>query len=541
MSRHTVLLLLSERPMQACQEAMRGLAFGRFRILPQQGQLLAGDEPVEIGARAFELLLALAEADGAVILKDELIGRIWQNRVVCENILHVQVKALRKALGPDRDLIRTVPGRGYQLVAQAFPLGAAGLRADRPSASAARPARALCNLPQPISELIGREAELAEVVGRVRTHRLVTVTGAGGIGKTRIACEAALQLLPEFPDGVRFVELSSVAEPDLVAAAVASAAGLELAPGETSVARVAAALATRGLLLVLDTCEHVIEAAATLAEALLRIGASARVLATSREPLLADGEWVYRLRPLALPVEGETAGGCNDAAVSLFIARARANNADLPSDCGEAAVIAAICRQLDGIPLAIELAAARAATLGIHTLAARLDDQLQLLNCGRRTALPRHQTLRGLLDWSYELLTAGERTVLRRLSVIRGTFGLDAAKAVAAGEDISPASAVAGLANLVAKSLVSAELNGAAGSYRLLEATRAYAFEKLSKSGEREAAARHYREFCRDGSAHPQSEWDVRPVQPSFRRADADGAASPHRTCPVLAVRPGAD
>jgi predicted ATPase/DNA-binding winged helix-turn-helix (wHTH) protein len=508
--------------MEACQEATQGFMFRRFRIFPQEGRLLAGDEPVEIGSRAFDLLVALVEAGGTIVSKDTLLARVWQNRAVSDNNLQVQIKAVRRALDPDRDLIRTIPGRGYQFTAQALPLGAAGPPADLPGGSATPSAGASSNLPIAISELIGREAELVEVVRLLSAHRLVTLTGAGGIGKTRIACEAAWQLLPEFPDGVLFVELSRVAAPDVVSATVAAAAGLEFAPGEASIDRVAAAIAARGLLLVLDTCEHVIDAAAAMAEALLRLGARARILATSREPLQADGEWVYRLRPLGLRIEGETDSGHAADAVSLFVARARATNADMPPD-GGAATIAAICRQLDGIPLAIELAAARAATLGIHALAARLDDQLQLLNCGRRTALPRHQTLRGVLDWSYELLTAREQTVLRRLSVIRGAFGLDAVRAVAAGEDVTPAGAIAGLANLVAKSLVSAEFDGGSGSYRLLEATRAYAFEKLSESDERDAAARRYREFCRNLSTQRQDDWEVRPLPANYQSADADG------------------
>jgi predicted ATPase/DNA-binding winged helix-turn-helix (wHTH) protein len=469
--------------MEACQEETQGLGFGRFRIFPREGRLLAGEEPVPLGSRAFDLLLALAEANGTVVRKDVLISRVWQKRFVSENNLQAQVTALRKALGPDRDLIRTVSGRGYQFTGHAFPLSVAPA-ACRSGAGAEQPSAASANLPKPIAELIGREAELADILGIFHAHRLVTLTGIGGVGKTRLACEAAWRLSPEFPDGVLLVELSPVTEPGLVPAAVAAAAGIDFAPGEISSEQVAAAIGARNLMLVLDTCEHVIDAAAEMAAAILRIGGRVRILATSREPLRVDGERVYRLKPLPAPV----ADGLDDAlghhAIALFVARVRATGAEVPTDRDAEAAIASICRRLDGLPLAIELAAARVAALGIHAVAGCLDDPLQLLTCGRRTALPRHQSLRAMLDWSWALLTPPEREVLRRLSAFRGVFGLQAAEAAAMSGGVSAADATDGLANLVSKSLVSAELEHGAGRYRLLETTRAYAFEKLLESGE---------------------------------------------------------
>jgi predicted ATPase/DNA-binding winged helix-turn-helix (wHTH) protein len=469
------------KTMEACQEEPQGLGFGRFRIFPREGRLLAGDEPVPLGSRAFDLLLALAEANGTIVRKDVLISRVWQKQFVSENNLQAQVTALRKALGPDRDLIRTISGRGYQFTGRAFPLSvAASLDLPRPGAAVEWPVQAPSSLPKPNSELIGREADLADILGLFSAHRLVTLTGIGGVGKTRLACEAAARLSPEFPDGLLFVDLSPVTDPDLVPGAVASAAGIDIAAGEMSVEQVAAAIGAKKLMLVLDTCEHVIDAAAAMAATALRHGAGVRILATSREPLQVEGEWVYRLRPLLVPVVDEPDLVFDRPASALFVARLRATSADVPTDHNGAAAIAAICRRLDGLPLAIEMAATRAATLGVHTVAGCLDDRLHLLTCGRRTALPRHQSLRAMLDWSWALLTPLERKVLRRLSAFGGVFGLQAAEAAARSEGIGAGDATDGLASLVSKSLVSAELERGAGCYRLLETTRAYAFEKLA-------------------------------------------------------------
>ena len=256
---------------------------------------------------------------------------------------------------------------------------------------------------------------------------------------------------------------------------------------------IAAALAHREMLLVLDTCEHVIDAAAEMAEALVRAGAGIRVIATSRETLNANGEWVHRVRPLSAPAAGEPTLP-HHRAMSLFMARAQAADIRFSLENGSAAEIAVakICQRLDGIPLAIELAAARAATLGIYTLADRLDDLLPLLTCGRRTALPRHQTMRATLDWSYALLTDVERIVLCSLSVYRGAFDLDAAKAIAGDAAVAPTEMTEALTNLVAKSLVSNEIIDGATHYRLLETTRAYALEKLAIAAGNENNARRH-------------------------------------------------
>ena len=369
------------------------------------------------------------------------------------------------------------------------------------------------NLPAPTSELIGRADALAEVTELLGVHRLVTLIGAGGIGKTRLGLEVARQVLPGFADGVWVAELAPLSDPGLVPATVAVALGLTLLAGAESPERVAAALGAKRVLLLLDNCEHVIEAAARMAEALLRANPHVRVMATSREPLRAPGEYVYRVLPLEVPAEG--AEGREDllkaAAVQLFVARAQAVE-HFSLDVRTAAITGAVCRRLDGIPLAIELAAARTATLGLEELAAHLDDRFRLLTGGHRTALPRHQTLRATLDWSYELLSAIERTALRRLAIFVGGFTLEAASAVATASDLGAPEVVDNVTNLAAKSLVVVEVAGAVTRYRLLETTRAYALEKLTESGELEQVARHHAEYYRDLFERAEAEWETRPT-----------------------------
>lgn len=337
------------------------------------------------------------------------------------------------------------------------------------------------NLPEPVSELIGRDDVLSEILNLAAANRLVTLTGGGGKGKTRLALTAARELMSDFADGVWLVELSPVADPVLVPATVAAAIGVEIGPGKVSAQRVAVMLSDRQLLVVLDTCEHMIAAAATVAEALLHAGRAVRVLATSRES--SQAEWIYPVPPLAVPSEDVAIQDelLRYGAVQLFVQRARAANPRFVPDPGNVAKIAATCRRIDGIPLAIEMAAARASTLRTDEIAARLDNRFQfLIGGGERLifAIRRYVTL----DWSYELLSEHERVILRRLGIFAGPFTLDAVSSIAASPpDVEPWQVIEGVSILVARSLVVGEFDGASSRFRLLDTTRAYIGQRFPR------------------------------------------------------------
>jgi predicted ATPase/DNA-binding winged helix-turn-helix (wHTH) protein len=518
------------------------LKFGRFEVLPHRRELLAEGVPVPLGSRAFDVLMVLIEAGGELVTKDEILNRVWPGLVVEEHSLQFHISSLRKVLGEDRGFIKTISGRGYSFVAditaiareqEALVNRRADLRPPLPDAEG------LTNLPAPTSDLIGREIELSEATALVESHRLITLVGAGGIGKTRLGLEVARHLLHKFANGVWVTELGVLSDPELVPVTVATATGLELPAGAVTSERVATALGATELLLVLDNCEHVIDAAASMVEALLSANPTMHVMATSREPLRAEDEYLYRVRPLAVPAAGteDIEDLLRYGAVRLFVSRVRATDPHFAPDQRTAPAIAAICRRLDGIALAIELAAARAAALGVEEVAAHLDDRFHLLTGGRRTALPRHQTLRSTLDWSYELLSEAERVVFRRLSIFAGSFALAEATAVAASGEIAASEVVDCVANLAAKSLVMIDVSVATVRYRLLETTRAYAREKLAESGELGQVARAHAKHYRDRLGRAQVEWETRPTVEWVAdygrgiddlRAALDWAFSPH-------------
>jgi predicted ATPase len=358
------------------------------------------------------------------------------------------------------------------------------------------------NFPATGTRLVGRAAAVARLRDLISTRRIVTVTGTGGIGKTSVALQVARRRLGDFPDGGWLVELTSLADPALVQIAVARALGLALNGEANSAETVARTIGNQHLLLLLDNCEHVVHAVAKLVETWVRLCPSLTILATSREALSIDGETVYPLPPLGVPAIGQDQPDVirDHSAVQLFMARMTALNSDITPGADELLVIAEICRRLDGIPLAIEFAAARAATLGVAHVASGLGDRFAILTSGLRNPAPRHRTLPAVLDWSYQLLSEAEKSLLRHLAIFPAGFTLEAAAAVARGELSAVPLTLDDLASLESKSLVTLDGLDSPGRWRLLETTRAYALQKLTAHGETETAryrhARYLRELC---------------------------------------------
>ena len=490
--------------------------FGVWELDLARREMRLNGVPTEIGGRAFEIVEVLVGSAGELIDKYDLMNRVWPGAAVEENTLQAQISAIRRAFGPDRGLLKTIAGRGYRLVGdwviQQGDFAAPGL-------SDAEPARPyVTNLTAPPSALIGRGTAEAQILELLAAYRLVTMTGPGGIGKTVLAQAVARNWLATSGGDGLLVELVSLSDPALVPFAVATILGLRQGGDGVSFESIAREIGERKLLLVLDNCEHLIEGAARLAETLVRSCPNTTILATSREVLRIDGEYVYRVPPLDVPVQGGDADhdilGCS--AVQLLIARTKSLNTDFSPRGENLQQVAAIARQLDGIPLAIELAAARVATLGVQQVAARLHDRFNLLTKGFRTALPRHQTLLAALDWSYELLSDAEARVLRHLALFNGDFSLDAVAAVMGSLDA--VSVADNLAGLVVKSLVAADFQAGDDHYRLLDTTCAYALEKLRAAGEYREAARRHAEYVRgalvqaeaDSNSLPHADWQKR-------------------------------
>jgi predicted ATPase/DNA-binding winged helix-turn-helix (wHTH) protein len=474
------------------------VSFGPFRLVPSQQLLLDGDKPVAIGARALDILIALVERAGEVVSKDELIRRAWPRVFVEEGSLRTQMGIIRKALRDGEKGARyiiTVPGRGYRFVSPVSHSGGRALSAA--SALASRPAT---DMPTRLTPVIGREENINEIKNRLSRQRFTTVVGPGGIGKTTVALAVAEQQFRLYKDGLCFIDLASLIDPLTLPGTLASRLGLSIASADV-MPELAAHLRDKHLLLVLDSCEKFVEAAAVMAERLLKDAPALHILATSREPLRAEGEAIYRLSPLSTPDTSERLSAkeaISFSAIALFVERA--SNVDAFTLIDEnAPIVADICRQLDGIALAIELAAVRVSTLGVKGIAAYLKDRLRLLTRGRRTALPRHQTLEAALDWSYDLLSEGERATLRRLAIFPGNFSLHGARAIGADSNAPPAEALDVVEELVSKSLVSATVaGGSEWAYRLLDTTRAYASKKLIESDEADEVARRHARYCLD-------------------------------------------
>jgi predicted ATPase/DNA-binding winged helix-turn-helix (wHTH) protein len=486
----------------------RMLSFGPFGFSPARLLLLDGDRPVRLGGRALEILNVLIERRGELVGKQELTARVWPNLFVDDTTLRVHIAALRKALGDGHSGARyivNVTGRGYRFVAP--------VAEDRKDSVAPSPAAAH-NLPASVTRMIGRAEIVSGLTERLVQRRFLTIVGPGGMGKTTVALGVAEQLVATYRDQVCFVGLAALMDPSRVPNMVASALGLAV-PAEEALPGLVKLLQGRHMLLVLDNCEHLIDAVAALAEAIFRGAPNVHILATSREPLNAEGEWVHRLPALGLPPVDAVLSldqALAFPAIELFVERTMATLDSFAPQEAELPVIGDICRRLDGIPLAIELAAARVGLFGLRGLAARLDDRFAILTKGRRTALPRHQTLRATLDWSYEILPWTEQLILRRLSIFKGGFTLDQATALSTCPRISTADVLDGVTNLAAKSLIAAEIDGEAVRYRLLEMTRAYAAEKLRDSDEGRVISRRHAEHCSALLERAEADWELQPA-----------------------------
>jgi predicted ATPase/DNA-binding winged helix-turn-helix (wHTH) protein len=469
---------------------------GQWQMNLGRRELLACGVPVSIGARAFEVMEVLVRSANELVTKDALMDRIWPGAMVGENTLQVHISAIRKVLGQDRAMLKTVSGRGYRLCgdwavrreeAAEEPMGL--LEPVR------KPARTFrTNLPETALNLIGRTTAARQIQDLLSAYRAVTLTGPGGIGKTALALHVSRRMCLTFDGDVWLIELASLSNPRLVPTELAGILGLNLSGDEITAEAVARAIGDKPVLLVLDNCEHVIDAAARLVETILRLCTRASVLATSQELLRIAGEYVYPVPPLEVPRHhwGEPDDVLGQSAAQLFVARLQAQDSNFVASRENVHLIAAICYHLDGIPLAIEFAASRAATLGVRYVALHLADRFRLLTSGRRVALPKHQTLRAALDWSYELLPEPERSLLGRLAIFDAGFTLEAVTAVMSGAGCPELTVLEGIANLVAKSFMILDRSPSSGRWALPETIRAYALEKLVESGEAEATARRH-------------------------------------------------
>jgi predicted ATPase/DNA-binding winged helix-turn-helix (wHTH) protein len=467
---------------------------GPFRLDPAAGVLSHGGQPMALGLRAVAVLTALVKQPNEYVRKESILDAAWSGVVVEEGNLPVQILAIRRALAQapgGEHWVETLPRRGYRFVGPVAVVddSAAQLGGER---------RIRSNLPVPLTSFIGRERELVEVKRLLPGKRLLTITGVGGIGKTRLALQVASEVTEAYDDGVWLVELASITDPTLVPTSVAQVLGVQEKGTTPLTQTLCAHLKARQLLLILDNCEHVLPACTTLASTVLSSAAEPTILATSREPLHVAGEQTYALRTLSLPDPSatlETIG--RSEAVQLFVERAQRQVPDFALTAARVPAVAKICTHLDGIPLALELAAARIRSLSVEQINMRLYDRFNLLTSKTGTALPRQQTLRATLDWSFDLLGAQERAVLQRLAVFAGGFTLEAASSVASDETIDEFVVIDLLAQLVERSLVVADTTDDGARYRLLETTRSYALEKLAETGETDGIKCRHAQYFR--------------------------------------------
>lgn len=469
--------------------------FGPFRLDASQRRIEKDGNPVQLSARAFDLLLTLIRHAGDVVSKSDLIARTWPGSSVDDNSLRVHIAALRKALGDGNagaKYLSTVSGQGYCFVGSA-----ASPEQNQPAPT--KPVRAH-NLPAHPWQMVGREQTIQDISERLKAQRFITVVGPGGIGKTTVAVSAGHALLAEFAGQVHFVSLGETRDAALVPAIAASSLGLRARSDDPS-NNLVAFLRDRRMLLILDCCEHVVDAAAALAERLYQEAPQLHIMATSRELLRVEGEHTYRLSPLTSPPENAVLTAESAIAypsVKLFVERAAAAGGEFGLTDANASDVGNLCCRLNGIPLAIELTAGHVTAYGVKAMVQLLDKHFNLLWEGRRTALPRHRTLRATIEWSYDLLSGPERVVLSQLSVFVGSFTADAARAIAGSDATSDDTTMAALDNLVAKSMLAPNQDSQSIRYRLADATRAYAQEKLAASTDAEIMRLRHASYFRD-------------------------------------------
>ena len=471
-------------------------SFGSFRLHSLARRLEKDGAPVKIGSRSLDILIALVERAGEPVSNKDLTERVWRGMVVEESSLRVNIASLRRALGDRNDdskYIANIPGQGYCFAATVTHSRSAAL----PPAGRSATPRVSYFLPNRLERMVGRDDLVATLAGQLTAQRFVSIVGPGGMGKTTTAIAVAHAVQADFDDAVCFFDLGALSSPALLASTMVATLGLTNTGDPLH--SLTAWLQDRKFLLLLDNCEHLIEAVATLTERLFQAAPQLCILATSREPLRAEGEHTHRLLPLASPPVSDTlnaAQALTFPAVQLFVERVQASGHAFDLRDADAPLVAEICRQLDGIALAIELGAGRVAAFGLRGTADLLSSNSRLRWQGRRTAVPRHQTLHSMLDWSYNLLPECERTVLRRLSTFVGYFTLEGALRVAGDAHADQLQVIAAIDSLVAKSLTSVTYCSRRGThYRLLESTRVYAAEKLHASGEAQQAAQRNADY----------------------------------------------
>lgn len=467
--------------------------FGEFELDVRVYELRRSGQPVRLARQPMDLLLMLLDRPCELVTREHIAQHLWPPDIhtAVDAGIHTAILKIRQVLGDSREaprFVETVPAKGYRFVA---PVQVAdGSTASRRSASAtdaeAPSAARHYNLPAELTSFVGRQRELAELPGILATSRLICLTGAGGVGKTRLAVRLARDLSGQFRDGVWLVDLAPLPVPELVPHTIATALGFREGRQRSARDVLIDALRDRDLLLVLDTCEHLVSSCAEIVQSLLNEAPAVRIVATSREPLGVAGETVYRVPSLSLPES--TAPVTIDAlagyaATQLFLERARCLEPTFAATPESAATIVRLCRRLDGIPLAIELAAARIVVLSPEQMERRLQDRFRLLTGGTRMAVARQRTLEATVDWSYQLLSLSERELLCRLAVFPAAWTLDAAEQICSGDGVEALDILDLLTRLVDKSLVIAETPFGERRYRFLETIRQYARLRLADTG----------------------------------------------------------